>query len=209
MRYYLLPLLLLFFGISYGQNRYGQFVVDGGASYNAWRGVHRFPFQDYETSFDFKVGVHATLDWAPVRRISMGAGISTQDQLMRVYDYTWTDGNQTHVEDVAQHIQSFSFSFRGLIHPLKIYEGSGELVDVYFGAQHTLYSMKTSHTSLDPNFPQYSLELRNVPAIVGGVRYMPTEFVGMYVEASLPGTYTVAMGVSFRFAGRDTFFGRR
>lgn len=208
MRYYVFAIALLLSGISFGQNRFGQFAVDAGPSYNAWRGVHRFPFQSYDTKFAFTVGAHGTIDWAMVRQVSLGVGFSTQKQLLYVNNYQWSDANGTYVENVSQYIQSFSFCLRGLFHPLTVYEDSGEMLDLYFGVQQTWYSLNTWNTSQDPDFPQYDLLLGQVPAIVGGVRFMPTEFVGLYLEASLPGTYTVALGASFRFGGRDKFFGR-
>lgn len=208
MKLLLLALLLSISASVSAQNKFGQVSMNFAPTWSAWRGIHKAPFKEYTKQFDFTVGLNASFDWGVLRQLSIGAGFSTHNHILQIEDYTWTDQNTTTTENVTQQIRSSAFNLRGLFHPLAIFEESDEKFDVYFGVQHSIFQLQTSNTSADPNFPEYELSLQQLPVLIGGARYFPTKNIGMHVELSIPGVYTVSAGLSIRIRGRDTFFGK-
>ena len=208
MRFLLLTLLLSLTTTVTAQNKFGQVTLDAAPTWNAWRGIHRFPFRNYETNFDFTVGLNASADWAMFRRMSLGVGFSTHNHTLNISDYSWSDANGTYTEDVIQRISSNSLNARVLFHPLKIYEKYSGKLDFYFGGQQSFFWINTSNNSNDPNFYKSDETMEKIPMLVAGIRYYPLENLGLHLEACLPGVYTFACGLSYRIGGRDKFFGR-
>lgn len=190
------------------QNQFGQTSLNVGGSYNAWRWIHKVPFKEYDKKFDFTVGTQAALDWGLFRRMSIGFGFCTQKHILRIANYTYNDGASTVTENPTQFIRTSSYSVRGLLHHLSFYESTNEKFDFYYGLAHNIMLVQTSNTSEDPNFPKYEEYIENIPSGIVGLRYFTSPNVGCFVEVAAPGPYTISLGVSGRFGGREKFFGR-
>ena len=187
------------------QNKFGQVTADGGATYSVWRGFHRIPFKNYNNKFKFTVGTQASVDWAFLRALSFGLGFNTHKHILEIKDYQYTLNNQTIIENPTYVVQANSVHFRALFHFKEIYDDTDEQLDVYFGLSQSYIWWNSRHTSKDPLFPSFNDNLSEIPAIIGGIRYFPLENFGIYAEASIPGTYSLALGVTARFGGRNKF----
>ena len=204
---FFLTLLLISFGV-FSQNRFGQIAVTGGPTYSLLRGIHRVPFRDFDNKFDFTVGGQLNLDWAFLRRLSLGAGFTYQVHRLNIYDYQYQQNGQIFTENPTQTIYVSGGYGRVLIHPLQFFYFFDEKFDAYLGGQMHMIFFQTENNSGDPDFHQVSVGVNQVPGVVGGIRYYPTPFFGLYAEAGIPGPYTFSLGIAFRSAGRDRFFGK-
>lgn len=193
----LLPLFL------FGQNRYGELTITGGTTYNMFREVYKLPFTKYENTFKFTVGQQLHLDYALVRRLSIGIGFTHQKQVLTIHNYEYFKGPAIITESPIQTTNTTSGYLRILFHLLPIYEDTDEMLDVYWGlAQHlTVYT--STNNSNDSNFYQFPSGAFIFYNVLAGVRFYPTAKIGVHFEASLPTSYTFSAGISFRVFGRD------
>jgi hypothetical protein len=177
-------------------------VITGGATYNLFRGVHKLPFNDYEKDFKFTVGGQLTADWGIMRRLSFGLSYNHHRHQLNIYDYTYDLDGTTFVENPIQSIYSTSFNMRILLHMRQIYESTDGEVDLYWGGLQQFIFVRNVNSSNDPNFYEVSNNFDAIPGIVGGVRYYPTEHIGLHFEMALPSTYTFSAGLAFRIKNK-------
>ncbi len=201
----ILLLMILAPFMAKSQNKYGQVTVQGGATYSAWRGIYKVPFKDYDTKFKFTLGGQASLDFALFRRLSVGFGFINQQQQLHISNYQYTSNGQTITENPTFVVSASALYIRGFFHHLELFENTDGKLDLYGGMHQNFIWWQSNHTSNDPNFFTLSENIPDLPSLVGGLRYYPTETIGVYIEGSFPGAYTVALGVSARFNGRDKF----
>lgn len=187
----------------YSQNQYGQFVVSGGTSYSALRGIHKLAFLKYDKNFDFTVGQQIHLDVALIRRFSVGFGYTHQKHVLNINEYQYFKGPEIITESTTQTTNVHAFYFRALFHHHNLFEDSGEMFDLYAGAQQNFMLFNTKHNSSDPDFPRSSDGTITIPSFLVGLRYFPIDQFGLYVEGAIPGAYTISLGLVFRNIGRN------
>lgn len=184
---------------SFGQNHFNQWVLSGGASYSFLRGIHKLPFKNYDKDFKFTVGGQFHADWGLIRRLSVGVGITHQRHHLTIQDYQYTIDNTVYTENPTQRVFATGFYMRALIHMRSLYEDSGDQLDVYWGAAQQFIVFQSFNNSSDPNFHQFDESLQAIPCFLTGVRYYPTDFLGVHAEAAFPGVYTLSAGIVYRF----------
>ncbi|MFT5824123.1 MAG: hypothetical protein ACI8ZM_005389 [Crocinitomix sp.] len=198
---YLISLIFLSSTI-YAQNHFNQWVISGGVSYSLLKGIHKLPFSEYKNDFKFTVGGQANADWGLIRRLSFGLGVSHHRHHLNIYDYEYTIDGQTFIEDPIQSIFSTCYNLRVLIHMRKVYENSDEKIDLYWGGLQQFIYVRNISTSNDPNFYRLQQNLDAIPGIIGGVRYYPTDHIGMYFEMAFPGPNTISAGLAYRIKNK-------
>ena len=205
MKSWILVILLSISSLSFSQNRFGQFTISAAPTYSVWRGLHRLHFQNYQKHFKFTVGAQLHVDWALIRRLSIGIGSTFHRHHLVIDNYEYVAGNTAIKEVPTQSIDVWGVYFRGLWHFYNLYEDSAEEIDLYFGGQYTALNYRTFNNSGDPDFPTYNGWIDKLPVAVVGIRYYPTEWFGIGAEIAAPGPYFISMGANFRFGGRDKF----
>lgn len=208
MKHLLYIILLIVGQTAYSQNQYGQFVVSGGTSYSALRGIHKLVFLKYDKNFDFTLGQQIHLDVALIRRFSVGFGYTHQKHVLNIHDYQYFKGPQIITENAIQTTNVHAFYFRALVHHHNLFKDSDEMLDLYAGAQQNFMLFNTKHNSTDPDFPSSSDGTITIPSILVGLRYFPMDQFGIYVEGAIAGAYTVSLGLVFRNIGRDKPIGK-
>ncbi len=200
MRKLIVILLVTLPFISFGQNKFGQLNISAGATYNLFRGVHKIPFITYDKSYQFTMGQQIHADWALMRRISIGAGITHQRHDLNIYNYTYTAGGENITENPVQSISVTGLYARGLYHMHKVYKKTNKMVDLYWGAQLQFIFYKSRNTSNDPDFHKTNKSLGKIPSLVGGIRFYPLKKLGVHAEVAIPGSYTLSMGITYRLS---------
>lgn len=198
--------MILFSWQGNSQNKFGEWTISAGATQSIWRWYHKIPFREYETDWKFTVGTQLNVDWGVLRRFSLGAGSVYHVHHFTVEDYSYQLNGQTYYESPTQTVRAFGIYYRAMIHMLSIYENTSEEVDVYWGFGQQFMTYNTSNNSSDSNFYTDSESSPEYYAAMAGVRYYPTDWFGFYGEVAVPGPYSIAIGASFRFGGRDKFF---
>lgn len=206
MRTVTLALLISMSCASFSQNKYGGWNITAGATHSIWRWVHKRPFKDFDTDWKFTVGTQVNLDVSLIRRFSVGIGAVYHRHNLEVENYSFHSGGQLIEESPTHTIAAFGAYYRLMVHMLSIYDDSIEELDVYWGGGHQFMSYTTSNNSADPNFYTDSGEFNDYLYVAAGVRYYPTEWFGFHAEVAFPGPYTISLGTTFRFGGRETLF---
>ena len=201
-----LTFLILLSITTIAQNKFGQTTITFGPSYSLFRGVHKVPFSDYEKHFRFTVGGQFHFDWAPLRRVSFGGGITHQRHQLEITNYQYTLNGLTITENPRQTIDVTGYYFRGLLHFKDVFESSLEEIDLYWGAQQYFLLYRSFSNSKDPDFFQVNESIQAIPGILGGIRYYPTENFGVHAEIAFPGPYSFSVGGAIRLGGRDKLF---
>lgn len=206
IKFIIYSLLLIISNSANSQNQFGQFTISAGASYSAFRGIHKLSFLEYEKDFDFTVGQQLHFDVALIRRFSVGVGYTHQKHVLNIYNFKYFSGPEIITENVVQTTNVHALYLRALVHHHNIYEDSAEELDLYAGLQQNLLLMNSRDDSSSPYFPRSTGGGGiTIPSAVVGLRYYPLMKFGVHAEVSVPGAYTFSLGIVFRNFGRDKF----
>jgi hypothetical protein len=185
------------------QNKYGQLTVSASPTFSALRGAHKLNFIGYEKSFKFTLGQQLHLDYTVLRRVSFGLGYTHHKHVLYVKDYQYFSGPAIITENPTYIANINSVYFRFLLHHLNLFDDTDKEIDAYWGVQQSITWISSFDNSNDPNFPDNSGYLPQIPSLVVGIRYFPIPQFGIHIEAAIPATYTIAAGVVFKTQGRE------
>jgi hypothetical protein len=205
-RIFLSIFLLNFLQIAHSQNEFGEKTITIGATQSFLRGVHKIKYRDFDPHFQFTTGGQLHMDFALLRRFSIGFGGTFHRHQLQVDNYSYHNGTMVVFENFRERIDVFSGYGRALFHMKNLYDDQIKEVDLYWGGQMMFLSYHLKNNSTDPNLPDKTIYAEEIVGFVGGIRYYPTDSWGFHAEAAFPGAYTISIGAAFRFGARDRFF---